>query len=132
MPTLRTTAFLLLAVLLPACSGSEEASIESAHAVFVARPGCDYFIAQTTGRGYLVATPSAGYAPRQGDLLVGNLSDGEIRLGVVPAGTNDLGPSEAIRVVEHGLSLADAQRLYYGYCPLPVAPGPAADTTGTF
>ena len=132
MPALRTTVLLLVAVLLPACSGSDEATIESAHAVFVVRPGCDYFIAQTTGRGYLVGAPSGTYAPRQGDLLVGNLSDGEIRLGVVPARTNDLGPTEPIRVVEHGLSLADAQRLYYGYCPLPAAPPPAADTTGTF
>jgi len=130
MPSLRVSVLLLLAVLLPACSGSEEAAIESAHAVFVVRPGCEYFIAQTTGRGYLVAAPSGTYAPRQGDLLVGNLSDGEIRLGIVPARTNDLGPAEPIRIVEHGLSLGEAQRLYYGYCPLPVAPAPA-DTTGT-
>ena len=132
MPVVRTALVLLLALWLPACSGSEEAAIESAHAVFVVRPGCDYFIAQTTGRGYLVAAPSGAYAPRQGDLLVGTLSDGEIRLDVVAARTDDLSPGEPIRIVGHDLALADAQGLYYGYCPLPASPPPAADTTSTF
>ena len=133
MPTLRATFLLLLAIFLPACSGSEEATIESAHAVFVVRPGCDYFIARTTGRGYLVASPTDSYRPRQGDLLVGNAGTGERRFGIVPSGTNDMSPAQSVRVVDYDLSIAEAQDLYYGYCPLSTLPDEtAADTTGTF
>ncbi len=113
---------LLLAVLwLPGCAGlfASETTIEAAHSVFVTRPGCPYFTAQTTGEGYAVLRPQGTYTPHQGDLLVGNLRRGGLALGVVPFGTNDLGESERFEVVQHGLTLAEAQEVYYGLCPLP-------------
>lgn len=109
-------------LLLSACSGSEEAAIESAHAVFVARPGCDYVIAKTTGSGYAVLRPTGAYEPAQGDLLVGNLRVGTLTLGLVPVATDDLTPGVAFEVARHDLALADAQRLYYGLCPTDAAP----------
>lgn len=110
-------ALVAVALLLSACSGAEEAAIESAHAVFVARPGCDYVIAKTTGRGYAVLRPTGAYEPSQGDLLVGNLRDGTLTLGLVPVASDDLTPGLAFEVARHDLALADAQRLYYGFCP---------------
>ena len=115
-------ALVAVALLLSACSGAEEAAIESAHAVFVARPGCAYVIAKTTGRGYAVLRPTGAYEPAQGDLLVGNLREGTLTLGLVPTGTDDLTPGVAFEVAGHDLALADAQRLYYGYCPAGAAP----------
>lgn len=108
-------------VLLPACSGSEEAT-ESAHAVFVARAGCDYVIAKTTGRGYAVLRPTGPYDPRQGDLLVGNLREGSLTLGLIPTATAGLTPGLAFEVARYDLALADAQRLYYGFCPVESSP----------
>lgn len=114
-------ALVAVALLLSACSGSEEA-LESAHAVFVARPGCEYVIAKTTGRGYAVLRPTGAYEPRQGDLLVGNLRDGTLTLGLIPVTTDDLTPGFAFEVAGHDLALADAQRLYYGFCPADATP----------
>ncbi len=119
---------MLLAVLvLPGCAGlfSGEDAVESAHAVFVARPGCPYVIAQTPGAGYAVLRPRSDYTPRQGDLLVGNLERGGLTLGIVPFRTNDLEGSEPFEVVGHSLALAEAQARYYGLCPPAPAIAPA-------
>ncbi len=125
----RRFARLLLAVLaalsLPACAGlfGTETAIESAHSVFVARPGCPYFTAKTPGAGYAVLRPTTDYAPHRGDLLVGNLQRGGLALGVVPAGANDLREGERFEVVQFDLALAEAQAVYYGLCPLATLPG---------
>lgn len=108
---------LAAALLLGACSGAEEAAIESAHAVFMAQPGCDYVIAKTTGRGYAVLRPTGPYEPRHGDLLVGNLREGTLTLGLVPATTDDLTPGLTFEVAGYDLALSDAQRRYYALCP---------------
>ncbi len=116
----RTVRFLvLLAVFLVAGCFNAESVTESAHAVFVTRPDCPYLIAKTPGAGYAVLQPSGDYTPRRGDLLVGNLQRGGLALGVVPFGTNDLEGSEQFEVVQHSLSLAEAQATYYGQCPPP-------------
>ncbi|MEM1042113.1 MAG: hypothetical protein AAGI91_05735 [Bacteroidota bacterium] len=111
---------MLAALLLPGCAGlfGAETTVESAHAVFVARPGCAHLIARTPGTGYAVLRPRGDYAPRQGDILVGNLRRGSLALGIVPFGANGLDGSEQFEVVQHGLSLAEAQEVYYGLCPL--------------
>ena len=126
MAGLRTAASVLLLAFLPACSGlfGTEAVIESAHAVFLTRPDCPYVVTSETQRGFAVLTPQDDFAPRQGDLILGNLSTGTLTLDVVPFGTETATRTVPFDVAGHGLSLAEAQAFYYGYCPLPPPPIP--------
>ncbi len=81
-----------------------------------------------TQRSFAVLTPQDGVALQQGDLLLGNLRTGTLTLDVVPFGTQTaIARTVPFEVAGHGLSLAEAQAFYYGYCPLP----PAAIPPGT-
>ena len=129
MAGLRIAAGVLLLASLPACSGllGAESVVESAHAVFLTRPDCPYFVTNETEGSFAVLTPRADFAPRQGDLLVGNLRSGALDLDLVPFGAEIASRTVPFDVAGHGLSLAEAQAYYYGYCPLP----PAAIPPGT-
>jgi hypothetical protein len=129
MPGLRAVAGCLLAAFLPACSGlfGAEAVTESAHAVFLTQADCPYVVTNQTRDQFAVLTARGTYAPRQGDLLVGNLRRGEVRLAIVPFGEEAIARSATFEVAGYSLALAEAQDLYYGFCPLP----PAAVPPGT-
>ena len=116
MPSLRAAGLLLFAAALPACTGPESA-IESAHAVFMTRPGCPYVVTNMTAARFAVLAPRDGYTPRQGDLLVGNLRVGALTLGVAPFGAEEITETATFEVAGHGLGLAEAQDLFYGLCP---------------
>lgn len=130
MPVLRAAGLLLFAASLPACGGlgdeilGAEPAPEVAHAVFMTRPDCPYFVTNQTRNQFAVLTPRDGFAPRQGDLLVGILRDGVLPLEVVPFGDQGIARTLTFEVAGHDLSLAEAQDLYYSACPLP------SDTTG--
>jgi len=111
----------LAALLLPACSGlfGTEAVIESAHVVFLTRADCSHLVTNRTRTSFAVLGTPADYAPRQGDLLVGNLRTGAQQLGFVPFGAQGVERTLTFEVVDYDLSLAEAQRLYYDVCPLP-------------
>jgi hypothetical protein len=110
----------LAALLLPACTGllGTEAVID-AHAVFLTRDGCPYFVTNLTRNSFAVLAAPAEFDPRQGDLLVGDLNEGVRSLEVVPFGEQDIARTLSFEVAGHGLSLEEAQDLYYGFCPLP-------------
>ncbi len=117
----RTSSRGLLLVLLalaagPGCSSPEV--IESAQAVFMTRPGCPYVVTNKTRRSFAVLAPRGDFAPRQGDLLVGDLRTGTLSLQVVPFDAQAITGTVPFEVVGHDLSLAEAQALYYGACPL--------------
>ena len=136
MAGLRSAAAALLLALLPACSGilGTDDAKELAHAVFMTRSTCPYVVTNETQRNFAVLTPLDGTNLRQGDLLVGNLSTGTLMVDVVPFDGEAVTRSVSVEVVSHGLSLAEAQAFYYGYCPLPppLPPVVPADSTGTF
>ena len=136
MAGLRSATAALLLALLPACSGllGTDAAEESAHAVFLARSTCPYVVTSETQRSFAVLTPLDGTALRQGDLLLGNLRTGTIAIDVIPSDGEAVTRAVSVEVVSHGLSLAEAQAFYSGYCPLPPPLPPAlpADSTGTF
>ncbi|MEP0547533.1 MAG: hypothetical protein ABJF88_11425 [Rhodothermales bacterium] len=129
MAGLRIVAGVFLLAFLPACSGllGTESVIESAHAVFLTRPDCPYVVTSETQRGFAVLTPQDDFAPRQGDLILGNLSTGALTLAVVPFDAETATRTVPFDIAGHDLSLAEAQAFYYGYCPLP----PAAIPPGT-
>ena len=130
MPVSRAAGLLLLATALPACTGPENA-IESAHAVFMTRPDCPHFVVNMTADRFAVLSPPDGFAPRQGDLLVGNLRVGALALDIAPFGAEEITETATFEVTGHDLSLAAAQRLYYGFCPLSATPAPV-DTAHAF
>lgn len=111
-----------LAVLFfPACSGlfGTEAVIESAHVVFMTRDDCPRFVTNRTRNSFAVLATPDGFDPRQGDLIVGNLRSGAQQLGFVPFGAQEVERTLTFEVVDYDLSLAEAQDLYYDFCPLP-------------
>lgn len=114
-----TLAVLLLAAALPGCAGlfSREApAVESAHAVFLTRPGCAYVVARTTGRGYAVLAPRDGHAPVRGDVLVGDLRTGRVALQLIPFPSSEMAGTASFDVAGHGLPLARAQDLWRDVC----------------
>ena len=151
-------------LVLPACGGlgdglfGAETDILAAHAVFLTQPDCPYVVTNQRRDQFAVLTPRGTYAPRQGDLLVGSLRTGEVGLDIVPFGAEEIERSARFEVAGHSLDLAEAQDLYYGFCPLPareiqpgtpglplapdasgddvppgeVRPGAPPDTTGVF
>lgn len=126
----------LAALLLPACSGlfGTEAVTESAHVVFLTRDGCSHVVTNRTRTSFAVLGTPDDFDARQGDLLVGNFRTGALRLGVVPFDAEEITRTLVFDIVDYDLSLAEAQRLYYDFCPLPppeIPPDAPADTTGT-
>jgi len=136
----------LAALLLPACGGllGTEAVTEAAHVVFLTRADCSHVVTNRTRTSFAVLGAPDEFNPRQGDLLVGNLRTGAHQLGFVPFGAQGVERTLTFEVVDYDLSLAEAQDLYYDFCPLPareMPPGtpdlPLApdevppDTTGT-
>lgn len=136
---LRIGTIALAALLFPACSGlfGTEAVTESAHVVFLTRADCSHLVTNRTRTSFAVLGTPEGFDARQGDLIVGNLRTGPQQLGVVPFGAQAIDRTLTFEVVDYDLSLAEAQRLYYNFCPLPpseVPPGTpglplAPDTT---
>ena len=111
----------LAALLLPACSGllGTEDVIESAHVVFLTRADCSHIVTNRTRNSFAVLGVPDDLDPQQGDLIVGNLRTGSLRLGLVPFGAQDVERTLVFDVVSYDLSLAEAQDLYYDLCPLP-------------
>ena len=119
----------LAALLFPACSGllGTEAVVQSAHVVFLTRADCQHLVTNRTRTSFAVLGMPDGFDARQGDLIVGNLSSGQRLLDVVPFGEQAVTRTLSFEVVDHNLSLAEAQDLYYDLCPLP----PTAIPPGT-
>ena len=124
----RRSCVALAALLFPACSGlfGTEAVTESAHVVFLTRSDCSHLVTNRTRNSFAVLGLPGDFDARQGDLLVGNLRTGAQQLGFVPFGAQGVERTLTFEVVDYDLSLAEAQRLYYDFCPLPltaIAPG---------
>lgn len=132
----------LAALVLPACGGlfGTDAVTQSAHVVFLTRADCDHVVTNRTRNSFAVLGRPDAFDARQGDLIVGNLGNGRRLLDVVPFGEQTATRTLSFDVVDHDLSLAEAQNLYYDLCPLPVEeitpsiPGLplSPDTTGMF
>jgi hypothetical protein len=108
-------------LLLPACSGllGTEDVIESAHVVFLTRADCSHVVTNRTRTSFAVLGTPDDFGAQQGDLIVGNLRTGSLRLGLVPFGAQEVERTLVFDVVDYDLSLAKAQELYYDFCPLP-------------
>lgn len=130
----------LAALVLPGCGGlfGTEAVIQSAHVVFLTRDDCGHVVTNRTRNSFAVLGLPDGFDAQQGDLIAGNLGNGRRLLDVVPFREQAATRTLTFDVVDHDLSLAEAQAIYYDFCPLPqpesvpdttVAP---PDTTGVF
>jgi hypothetical protein len=139
----------LAALVLPGCGGlfGTDAVIQSAHVVFLTRDDCAHVVTNRNRASFAVLGLPDGFDARQGDLVVGNLGTGPRLLDIVPFREQSPTRTLSFEVVDHDLSLAEAQDLYYGFCPLPPSAIPAGtpgfplapdttdappDTTGTF
>lgn len=112
-------ALVLLAPALPACAGllSREApAAESAHTVFLSRPGCAYVVAKASRGGYAVLAPRGGPALARGDLLLGPLRRGGVSLERIPFPSSEVEGRGAFEIAGHDLALAEAQHLWREAC----------------
>lgn len=116
----RALAVLLLTGGLMGCGlfgGAGVETPEQRHVVFLTQPGCRWFVAQTQEARFSVLAPSTDFAPRRGDVLLGNLQAGARSLRVVPFPGHQVAGAIPFNVAGTGLSLPDAQALWRETCP---------------
>jgi hypothetical protein len=120
--TLRLRRPLIVAALallaLPGCAPPQTTQVES-HVVWQHLPECPYLVARTLHRGFALLGHPPEFVPRRGDLLIGSLRPGRVRVRLYPVESEVAAGDLEVNVLAFDTPLDLIQDAYRVVCNVP-------------